>query len=236
MHTLLKSLLALGLVAGSTQVLAHGDVTPQPVDTAALPDLDDDWPEENPYRNAGDDVYKAAIEIGASGYNQNCARCHGLEVVSGGLAPDLRYLSADWDGDEWYVERFVNGYTQNGITKMPAFGELLGAKAAWAIRSYVETRPDDGALDDFADRLNAIRDDLIAKGEALEGEGDFAAMKDEIDAMRAELDEIAGQVETGSGAELADSAPSRAVAMLDGTPDGVRKAAETLTIGLSAAQ
>ena len=39
-----------------------------------------------------------------------------------------------------------HGYTQNGITKMPAFGELLGQEAAWAIRTYIETRPDDGAL------------------------------------------------------------------------------------------
>ena len=70
----------------------HGDVAPQPVDTAALPELDEEWLEENPYRSeaAGEDVWKAAVGVGASGYNQNCARCHGLEAVSGGLAPDLR--------------------------------------------------------------------------------------------------------------------------------------------------
>jgi len=110
---------------------------------------------------AGEEVWAKAVKVGASGYNQNCARCHGLEVVSGGLAPDLRYLEANFDGDEWYVERFRYGYTQNGVTKMPAFGELLGQDAAWAIRTYVETRPDDGALDDFSDDLKAIRDDLV---------------------------------------------------------------------------
>ena len=65
--------------------------------------------------------------------------CHGLEVISGGLAPDLRYLEAEEYGDEWYMERFISGYTQNGITKMPAFGELLGQDAAWAIRSEEHT-------------------------------------------------------------------------------------------------
>ena len=51
---------------------------------------------------------RLAIEIDASGYNQNCARCHGLESVSGGIAPDLRLLEEDYDGDEWYRERVRN--------------------------------------------------------------------------------------------------------------------------------
>ena len=71
------------LVAGSAH--AHGDVTPQAVDTKELPQLGDNWRGENPYRKNA-----AATKIGASAYNQNCARCHGLEAVSGGIAPDLR--------------------------------------------------------------------------------------------------------------------------------------------------
>lgn len=209
---------------------AHGDVAPQPVATDALPDIGEEWTGENPYRaeTAGEEVWAEAIRIGASGYNQNCARCHGLEGVSGGLAPDLRYLEANFDGDEWYVERYVNGYTQNGVTKMPAFGELLGQKPAWAIRTYVETRPDDGALDPFAEQLKAIRDDLAAK----EG-GDPAAL---AEAHGAVLAEIAAQIETGSGAPVADSVASRAAAALDGAPGSVKRAAEILTIGLSAAE
>ena len=236
MTPFLKSLLALGLVLAPVHAFSHGDVAPQPVDTAALPDLEEDWPEENPYREAGGEVYAKAILIGASGYNQNCARCHGLEAISGGLAPDLRYLSADWEGDEWYVERYVNGYTQNGVTKMPAFGELLGPKAAWAIRSYVETRPDDGALDDYADRLGEIRDDLKAKAEAVAGGKDAGDFEEEIAELRGELEEIAGKIETGSGAEVADSPASRAVALLDGSEESFKGAHEALTIGLSAAE
>ena len=222
----------------STAALGHGDVAPQPVDTDGLPENGDEWLEENPYRaeTAGEEVWAKAVKIGASGYNQNCARCHGLEVVSGGLAPDLRYLEADFDGDEWYVERFRYGYTQNGVTKMPAFGELLGQDAAWAIRTYVETRPDDGALDDFSDDLKAIRDDLVAKAKTLEDDGDYTDIADEVDAHKEKLSEIAVEISTASGAPVADSAVSRAVASLDGSAKGVKNAAENLTVGMSAAQ
>ena len=234
----MRNLTIAALILAPATALGHGDVAPQPVDTNALPEIGEEWLEENPYRaeTAGQEVWQAAIQIGASGYNQNCARCHGLEVVSGGLAPDLRYLEANFDGDEWYVERYVHGYTQNGTTKMPAFGELLGQKAGWAIRTYIETRPDDGALDDYADTLKSIRDDLVAKAAAIEGGAEFADMQTELAAHVTTLDGMVGQIATASGAPVADSAVSRALAALDGTPGGIKAAADTLTIGLSAAQ
>ena len=222
----------------STAALGHGDVTPQAVDTTGLPENGDEWLDENPYRaeTAGEEVWAKAVKIGASGYNQNCARCHGLEVVSGGLAPDLRYLEANFDGDEWWVERFRYGKTQGGVTKMPAFGELLGQDAAWAIRTYVETRPDDGALDDFSDDLVKIRKDLIAKSDAMDGGAEYAEFADKIEGYKESLGKIATEVPTGSGAPIADSAVSRAYAALDGSPEGVKTAAESLTVGMSAAQ
>lgn len=236
---MLKPLMAicLAMMVPAT-ALGHGDVAPQPVNTDALPDVGEEWLEENPYRAeaAGQDVWNAAVEIGASGYNQNCARCHGLEVVSGGLAPDLRYLEANVDGDEWYAERFIHGYTQNGTTKMPAFGELLGQKAGWAIRTYIETRPDDGALDDYADTLKGIRDDLKTKVEAIAGGADYASMSGEVDAHVATLTDMVTSIATASGAPIADSAVSRALVDLNGTADGVKAAVDSLTIGLSAAQ
>lgn len=221
--------LTAALTLAVSQVLAHGDVAPQPVDTAGLPEVGEEWLTENPYRDVDQEIWQLAVDVGASGYNQNCARCHGLGAVSGGLAPDLRYLEAEEYGDEWYVERYRHGYTQNGITKMPAFGELLGQKAAWAIRTYVETRPDEGALDPFSDRLKEIRDMLAAWGNGSVGAGDVAA-------LQAELAEIAGQVETGSGAPIADSAAYRAANVLSASPDAFATAAEALTIGLPAAQ
>jgi cytochrome c-550 PedF len=143
--TFKTALAVAALTAAASLVQAHGDVAPQAVDTTGLPENGEEWLTENPYRAelVGDEIWAKAVAIGASGYNQNCARCHGLEVISGGLAPDLRFLEAEEYGDEWFVERFRDGYTQNGTTKMPAFGELLGQDAAWAIRTYIETRPDD---------------------------------------------------------------------------------------------
>ncbi|MCA0044435.1 cytochrome c-550 PedF [Celeribacter litoreus] len=218
-------LAAAAATALATSAFAHGDVTPQPVNTDALPDVGEEWLIENPYRAeaVGEEAWLKAIEIGSSGYNQNCARCHGLGAVSGGLAPDLRYLEAEEYGDEWYVERFQFGMTQNGITKMPAFGELLGQKAAWAIRTYIETRPDDGALDSHMTRLTEIRDHLLA--------GDLA---DPV-AVKAELAEIAASVETGSGAPIADSVAFEASRALTEDKSTWKHAADLLTVGLSAA-
>jgi cytochrome c-550 PedF len=99
-----------------------------------------EWLKENPYR-ADKAQYDLAVTIGSSGYNQNCARCHGLQVISGGMAPDLRYLDEGKLGDEWFLERIRLGYTQNGLTKMPKFEGIFAQEAMWAIRSYIETRP-----------------------------------------------------------------------------------------------
>lgn len=236
LHLTRTTLIAVGLALVARSAFGHGDVAPQPVNTDALPDVGEEWLSENPYRSMEPEVFAKAIEIGSSGFNQNCARCHGLNVVSGGIAPDLRFLTADLDGDEWFAERFQNGYTQNGITKMPAFGEILGQKAGWAIRSYIETRPDDGALDAFSDRLVAIRDQLKDTSEKLSaGQIAYADIAGEIDAIRAELGEIATKVPTASGAPVADSAASRAAHDLDGTPEGITRAQDTLTVNLSVA-
>ncbi|WP_144096451.1 cytochrome c-550 PedF [Croceicoccus sediminis] len=137
----LTSRLALAATAmafaglATTQLMAHGDVTPQAVDTSALPEIGEEWLGENPYTGNA-----KAIEIGASAYNQNCARCHGLQGISGGIAPDLRYLELGPSGDEWFIERFRNGSSHDGKVYMPPFGDVLGQKAGWAIRSWVETK------------------------------------------------------------------------------------------------
>ncbi|MEQ1671675.1 MAG: cytochrome c-550 PedF [Hyphomicrobium sp.] len=115
---------------------AHGDVTPQPIDTAGLDALKEgEWLSENPYRGN-----EKAKEIGASGYNQNCARCHGLEVISGGLAPDLRYLELGKTGDEWFIQRIRHGAKKpDGSTMMPGFEGTFNQEAMWAIRTYIES-------------------------------------------------------------------------------------------------
>ena len=124
-------------LAGAAHVLAHGDGAPQPVDTTGLKPLGEDWVAENPYR--GD---AKAIEIGARGYNSNCARCHGLDVKSGGMAPDLRAVEPTPDGGAWFVTRVRGGAPRGDAVKMPPFEGLLSQEAVWAIKSYVDAKPD----------------------------------------------------------------------------------------------
>lgn len=123
------------LVVSTGAVFSHGDVQPQEIKTDGLAPLGEDWKDENPYR--GNEL---AQKIGASGYNQNCARCHGLEAISGGIAPDLRHLEMGKEGDEWFKERVIGGATINGVTKMPAFAGVLSQEGLWAIRTYIESR------------------------------------------------------------------------------------------------
>ena len=128
---------------------AHGDVTPQAVDTKALPQLGDGWRDENPYRDNKD-----AIRVGSSAFNQNCARCHGIEAISGGIAPDLRKLDRDCfslknekkkaecykEIDKYFLTSIRHGKTRNGAVYMPPFEGVFSQEAMWAIKSYLETR------------------------------------------------------------------------------------------------
>ncbi len=135
MRSLLTATVAAGLLAVTPQVWSHGDVTPQSVDVSELEALGEEWREENPY--TGNPV---AIKIGESAYNQNCARCHGLEAISGGIAPDLRELEPGIDGDEWYVYRVRNGAVRNGVPYMPKMADFLSQEALWSIRAWLETK------------------------------------------------------------------------------------------------
>jgi cytochrome c-550 PedF len=146
--------LALALVAATLAAgaaFAHGDVTPQSVDTSALPKLGAAWRAENPYR-----TNDAAVKVGTSAYNQNCARCHGLEAISGGIAPDLRKLDNDCstlkdapkkascvkENDEYYLTVVRHGRVRNGAVYMPPFEGTFDQEAMWAIKAYLETRRD----------------------------------------------------------------------------------------------
>ncbi|WP_375738622.1 cytochrome c-550 PedF [Pseudomonas boanensis] len=136
-----SALRGLVIAAGLTLsglALAHGDVVPQAVNTEGLEPLGKEWRDENPYRQPYE-KNGLAVEIGASAYNQNCARCHGLEAKSGGIAPDLRYLEADVSGDEWFKERVINGAVRDGAVYMPKMADYLSQEALWAIRSYLES-------------------------------------------------------------------------------------------------
>jgi cytochrome c-550 PedF len=133
----LKALATAALLGAAGLVIAHGNVTPQAVDTGDLPTLGADILVENPFREGGSHggASALAVQIGESAYAGNCAACHGIRAMSGGLTPDLRELE-EWD-DEYYMSRVQNG-TDRG---MPAWKKTLDQNAIWAIRTYVESLP-----------------------------------------------------------------------------------------------
>ena len=132
--SVLRILSAAALTVAANLAMAHGDVVPQAVDTSSLKQLGKDWLPKNPYLGN-----KEAIRIGDSAFNQNCARCHGLGAVSGGIAPDLRYLPAGEEGDEIFMQRIRKGATRDGRVYMPPFEGILSQEAMWTIRAWLET-------------------------------------------------------------------------------------------------
>ncbi|QGZ40120.1 cytochrome c-550 PedF [Pseudoduganella flava] len=133
----------------SLNVAAHGNVTPQAVDTTGLAALGEKWRDENPYKDN-----KIALRIGTSAYTQNCARCHGLDAVSGGIAPDLRQLDRDCvslkneakkkacykEVDAYFLGSIRHGKVRNGAVYMPPFEGVFSQEAMWAIKTYLEDR------------------------------------------------------------------------------------------------
>ena len=130
--------LAAALILGTAaaQVFAHGDVVPQAVDTTGLKNLGADFLPANPYRKD-----KTATRIGDSAFNQNCARCHGLAAVSGGIAPDLRYLPLGDEGDEIFLQRIRKGAVRDGRVYMPPFEGTLSQEAMWGDPHLAGIRP-----------------------------------------------------------------------------------------------
>lgn len=128
---------------------AHGDVTPHPIDTTGLPALGQDRVLPNPYRGNA-----KAEEIGAEGYLHNCAGCHGLDAVSGGMAPDVRAMGKDClsrpkadqadcikDNDDYFHDIVMHGKKNSeGRYTMPAYGGVFTQEAVWAVKAYIDKR------------------------------------------------------------------------------------------------
>jgi cytochrome c-550 PedF len=149
---------AAGLAAGllmlaGLQALAHGDVTPHPVDTKGLPSLGKEWV-ANPWR--GD---AKAVAAGAIGYMHNCAGCHGLNAESGGVAPDLLLVAKDCvdmtgqnkidcfkDSDDYFKGITLEGKkTSDGRYTMPGYASVFTQEAVWAIKAYIDQRTEQEA-------------------------------------------------------------------------------------------
>ena len=116
------------------------------VDTKTLAPLGAEWRDENPYAGQAE-----AIKIGEDAFAENCARCHGLQAKSGGVAPDLRLLDRDCidlpsasqkqacfkETDKYFLFSIRYGKVRNGNVYMPPFGEYLSQEAMWAIKAYL---------------------------------------------------------------------------------------------------
>lgn len=146
------SFFALMLTFASQSSFAHGDVVPQSVDTSTLPQLGAKWLDDNPFSKGP--AHQEALRIGTSAYNQNCARCHGLEAISGGISPDLRKIDNDCadladqakknicyqEINEYFVATVRRGRARDGRVYMPPFEGTLSQEAIWSIKTYLETR------------------------------------------------------------------------------------------------
>jgi cytochrome c-550 PedF len=142
---------ALGFLVVATLVaLAHGDVTPHPVDTTGLPPLGKEWVAANPYR--GNDK---AVAVGAIGYLHNCAGCHGLNAEAGGMAPDLLLVAKDCvgmgsqklqsdcfkDTDDYFKGLVLDGRKNSeGRETMPSYSSVFTQEAVWAVKAYLDQR------------------------------------------------------------------------------------------------
>jgi cytochrome c-550 PedF len=159
MHDMMKPIgLAVGLFLGAIgmDVLAHGDVTPHPIDTTGLQQLGKELILPNPFRGN-----EKAVAIGAVGYSHNCAGCHGLNAVVGGVAPDLLLLAKDClgiaskdkqaaclnDSDDYFQHVVLKGKKNaDGRFLMPAYESVFTQEAVWALKAYIDSR----AIEDLA--------------------------------------------------------------------------------------
>lgn len=153
LRSLIAACFALVLMFSCHSSFAHGDVVPQSVDTSTLPQLGAKWLDNNPF-SKGAPAHQEALRIGTSAYNQNCARCHGLEAISGGISPDLRKLDNDCadladdakksacyqEINEYFVGTVRRGRARDGRVYMPPFEGILSQEAIWSIKTYLETR------------------------------------------------------------------------------------------------
>ena len=102
------------------------------------------------------------IARGESLYGAHCGRCHGGALMSSGLVPDLRQLSAA--KHEVFEAIVLDGIFQG--TGMVGFRDVLDEKDASAIQAYVidvaNARWEDALSPDWWRTLKAWVLDLVA--------------------------------------------------------------------------
>lgn len=86
----------------------------------------------------------ATIAEGKKLYGRNCVMCHGVDVVSGGINPDLRYSRVLHDEGNWYNVVLRGTKKDQG---MVSFAKNLDEKQAAAIRAFVIQRAIDSKVE-----------------------------------------------------------------------------------------
>jgi quinohemoprotein ethanol dehydrogenase len=92
----------------------------------------------------------ATIAEGKKLYGRNCVMCHGVDVVSGGINPDLRY-SKLLDDDGWYDVVLGGKFKDQG---MVSFAKNLNKQQATAIRAFVIQHAIDDKLEEAKQAKN----------------------------------------------------------------------------------
>ena len=79
------------------------------------------------------DADQQQIALGKNIYYDRCVGCHGINVASGGLVPDLRYANEDTHA-AWDAIVLGGSLRDKG---MPAFGGILSKADADAVHAFV---------------------------------------------------------------------------------------------------
>jgi quinohemoprotein ethanol dehydrogenase len=91
-------------------------------------------------------VSRSDIDQGSNLFATFCARCHGGDVVSSGLVPDLRYSS---ESTHEMFEPIVRGGARREFG-MPSFSEDLTSAQVRSIEGYILSRARESAQADAA--------------------------------------------------------------------------------------
>jgi quinohemoprotein ethanol dehydrogenase len=97
--------------------------------TARLPVPRDDGTPSLPDIDAGEET----LAQGALLYDNVCRTCHGFNVISGGMMPDLRFMSADTHGA--FHDIVLGG--SRAEQGMASFADVLNRDEADAIHAYI---------------------------------------------------------------------------------------------------
>ncbi len=76
------------------------------------------------------------LEQGAALYAARCGSCHGLDAVSGGTIPDLRYMTAEIHG--MFNDIVLGG--SRAANGMPGFADVLSDFDVNAVQAYIISR------------------------------------------------------------------------------------------------